>query len=339
MIKKNKFTRVGIAGIGGYVQKKRLTIEEMAKVRGKDGDKISNSLGVRQKAIADKDEDTVSMAVEAGGLALKRAKMRAKKIGAVLVGSESHPYAVKPTGSIVADILGVGSDYVTADLEFACKAGTTGMILIASMIEAGVIEAGLAVGADTAQSKVDDALEYTAGAGAGAILLVNKDYEWLAKLEDFSSFNSDTPDFWRREGEKYPEHTGRFTGEPAYFKYVVEGTNKFLKKTKQKIEDFDEVVLHMPNGKFPKRASERLGVEWQKMKKGFLVKEIGNPYSASAMLGLVKVLEEGKRGNKVLMTSYGSGAGSDSFSFKQKKKMNLDKFLIAKQVSDNESKN
>ncbi|AKM79868.1 TPA: hydroxymethylglutaryl-CoA synthase [Candidatus Beckwithbacteria bacterium] len=317
MLNKFKFKNVGVIGFGAHVPTYRITVDEIAKVHEKDGRAIAASLGVKEKAVADRDEDTVSLAAAAALHSLKRVQgklFKPKDLGAVLVGSESHPYAVKPTGSVVAEILGVGREYLTADLEFACKAGTTAMIVIASLIEAGLIEAGLAIGADVAQSRRGDALEYTAGAGAAAVVLGSKKYPWQAKFEAASSFNSDTPDFWRRAGQKFPAHAGRFTGEPAYFAHVEEGTRQFLKKFRQKIGWFNHVVLHMPNGKFPKKAAARLGVTAGQLKTGFIVEKIGNPYCASAMTGLVKVLEEGRKNQKILMTSYGSGAGSDSIS-------------------------
>jgi hydroxymethylglutaryl-CoA synthase len=326
MINKKSFSKVGVVGFGAYVPSYRITVAEIAKANQRDGQSIATSLGVKQKAVAGRDEDTVSISVAAATIALSRSvKLTPDNLGAVLVGSESHPYTVKPTGSIVAEILGVGRDYLTADLEFACKAGTTGVILIAAMIEAGLIDSGLAIGADVAQSRPGDALEYTAGAGGAAIVLGNSQYPWLAKLEKISSFNSDTPDFWRREGEKYPNHAGRFTGEPAYLKHVIEGTQTYLKKFKQQISDFDQVILHMPNGKFPQRAAAKLGVSSQQLKTGLVVEEIGNPYSGSAMTGLINVLENAKKGERVLMTSYGSGAGSDSLSLTVSSKNLLNK--------------
>lgn len=316
MIKDKQFTKVGIVGFGGYVPRYRIRLEEIAGVRGKDGKKIAAALGVKQKAVADNDEDAVTMAVEAGKRALERAKIQGQKIGAVLIGSESHPYAVKPSGTIVADTLGIDEEYYCADLEFACKAGTTGMLMIAGMIEAGMIDCGLAIGADAAQAEPGDVLEYTAGAGAAAVILGNKNYPWHAQLEMSDSLNTDTADFWRRPGESYPQHAGRFTGEPGYFYHVVEATERFLKQSKRKVASFDHVILHMPNAKFPARAALRLGVTKEQLQVGFLVGEIGNPYSASAMLGLVSVLEQARAGERVLMTSYGSGAGSDVMSFK-----------------------
>lgn len=321
MINNKQFTEVGIIGFGGYVPKLRLKVEEIAKTYGKNGRQIEMSLGVKQKAVADKDEDTVSMGVEAGQRALIRAEIKANKLGVVLVGSESHPYAVKPTGTIVGDILGVGNEYICSDLQFACKAGTTGLIMMASMIEAGLIDGGLVIGADKAQSKPRDVLEYTAGAGAGAIILGNKKYKWWASLDRVMSFNSDTADFWRREGQEYPEHAGRFTGEPAYFKQVINCSERFFKKSKEKPADFDQVVFHMPNGKFPLRAGKRLGIKREQVEAGFLVADIGNPYSASSLLGLIKVMEEARKNEKILVVSYGSGAGSDCLSFKMKRKL------------------
>jgi len=195
------------------------------------------------------------------------------------------------------------------------------MIIVASMIEAGLIECGIAIGTDVAQSKLGDALEYTAGAGAGAIILGNKKYRWLSSLERVSSYNSDTADFWRREGEKYPEHAGRFTGEPGYFKHVINGVEKFLGKSQREISSFDHIILHMPNGKFIKKVAKRLGISRKQLRAGFIVEKIGNPYSSSSILGLIKVFEEAKKGEKVLLTSYGSGAGSDNLSFVIEKKL------------------
>ncbi len=315
MLNNKKFTNVGVIGFGAYVPRLRLKIEDIAESYGKSAEQVIGSLGVKQKAVADRDEDTVSLAVEAAREALGRAKISPEKLGAVLVGSESHPYVVKPSGSIVAEILGVGNDYLTADLEFACKAGTSAVIMIAALIEAGLIDCGLAIGSDVAQSKPGDALEYTAGAGAGALILGSKKFRWLARLDRVSSFTSDTPDFWRREGEKYPAHAGRFTAEPAYFQHVITSTQNFLAKTKTKASDYDHVVLHMPNAKFPKRAAAKLGITGEQLAAGFLVPEIGNPYSGASMIGLCSVLEQARPKHKVLVTSYGSGAGSDSISF------------------------
>jgi hydroxymethylglutaryl-CoA synthase len=257
------------------------------------------------------------MAVEASLKALKMSGVNPKKIGAVFVGSESHPYAVKPTGTILGSFLGL-KDYFCADLQFACKAGTAGIQIAAAMIEAGLINYGLVIASDKAQSRPGDALEYTAGAGAAAFVLGSKKDKFLAKVKSVYSVASDTPDFWRRPGCKYPEHTGRFTGEPSYFKHLTKSIKKILENNNLKIKDINKLVLHMPNAKFPLKLAKRLGVSKNQLKDSFLVPSMGNPYTASSFLGLAASLSQAKKNEKILMASYGSGAGSDGILLEAK---------------------
>lgn len=310
------FAMVGIISYGVSIPRYRVTVEEIAKTWGKNPEEVKRGLGIREKAVPGIDEDAATLAVEAGRCALDRVQVKPESIGALFVGSESHPYAVNPTATTVGEFLGIGHNYHSADLEFACKAGTTGMQIVAGLIGSGKIDHGLAIGSDTAQAKPHDVLEYSAGAGAAAFILGNKKTEILAELVDFASYASDTPDFWRRDGIAYPSHGGRFTGEPAYFAHVVGAATTLLEKTKLKPADFDYCIFHMPNGKFPRDVAKRLGFTQEQLNSGYIVTTMGNPYSASCMLGLAKVLDEAKSGQMIFMVSYGSGAGSDAFVFR-----------------------
>lgn len=312
LIMKN-INQIGIVGYGGYVPRGRITVSEIAGVWKKEGEEMARSLGVLEKAAPFIDEDSVTLAIEAGRLALEKAKIGPEKLEAIFVGSESHPYAVNPTSTIVGEILGTGNNYLAADLEFACKAGTAGIQVLAGLIEAGRIKYGMAVGSDCSQAKPHDALEYTAGAGAGAFILGNKKAEFLAQIIDFTSYSSDTPDFWRRDGVSYPSHGGRFTGEPAYFAHVVGAGLALFKKSKTKAADFDYCVFHMPNGKFPKEAATRLGFTKEQLEPSMIVAQIGNPYSGSSLLGLATVLDSARENSLIFLVSYGSGAGADAF--------------------------
>ncbi len=303
---------IGIVGYGCYIPRLRISVEEIARVWGTDAESYKKGLIVEEKAVPEMDEDTVTISVEAARNALLRAGISPDKIGAVYIGSESHPYAVKPSGTIVAEALGIGSNVMIADFEFACKAGTAAMQCCYGLVKAGEIEYGLAVGADTSQGRPGDALEYTAAAAGGAFV-IGKDP--LARLEGTCSFTTDTSDFWRREGADYPSHGARFTGKPAYFKHVVSASRMLMDKLSLKPSDFKYAVFHMPNGKFPLTASKMLGFSREQIENGFVVNRIGNPYSGSSPVGLCATLDVANPGDRILMTSYGSGAGSDSFSF------------------------
>ncbi|MBI4154424.1 hydroxymethylglutaryl-CoA synthase [Candidatus Woesearchaeota archaeon] len=326
---------IGIVGYGTYIPKFRIKAEEIAKVWGADAGQIKNSLLITEKSVPDMDEDTITISVEAGKNAIEMAGIHASDIGAVFIGSESHPYAVKPSGTVVAEALGVGNNFTTVDTEFACRAGTTSMYICYGLVKAGEIKYGLAIGADTSQGRPGDALEYTAAAGGAAFIIGSNP---VAKIDGYFSFVSDTPDFWRKEGEDYPSHGGRFTGEPAYFHHVVSATKGLMEKAGTRPSDYDYVVFHMPNGKFPLRAAKMLGFEKEKILPSLVVTKIGNTYSGSSPLGLCALLDIAKPGQRILLASFGSGAGSDAFSFevtdkienRERVKKNIDYYINRK---------
>ncbi len=301
----------GIIGYGAYIPRNRIKVEEIAKVWGADAPSYKKGLMLEEKSVPSPDQDTITMSVEASKRALKRAGIDSREIGAVYIGSESHPYAVKPSGTVLAEAINATPEVHTADLEFACKAGTEGMFIALNLVEAGTIKYGLAVGADTSQGAPGDALEYSAAAGAAAFIFGRDNL--LAEVLETYSFTTDTPDFWRREYQYYPQHGGRFTGEPAYFKHVTGAAEGIMAKAKLKPSEFDYVIFHQPNGKFPFRVGEMLGFSKKQIEPGWLVSKLGNTYSGSSPLGLTATLDISKPGDLILTVSYGSGAGSDAF--------------------------
>lgn len=302
---------VGIVGYGAYVPRFRLPATEVARVWTEG----TTALPIKEKAVPGLDEDVATMSIEAARNALARAGIDPAEIRAVWVGSESHPYAVKPTSTIVAEAIGAVPNTQAADWQFACKAGTEAVQAAIGFVGSGMARYALSIGMDTAQGRPGDALEYTAGAG-GAAYLLGPAAEALAVFEGSFSFVTDTPDFWRRQHEKYPEHGHRFTGEPAYFKHVSSATSEFLEITGTKPSDYRYAVFHQPNVKFPQRVAKQLGFTEEQIKTGLLVGIIGNTYAGSAMIGLTAVLDEAQPGDRILLVSFGSGAGSDAFALR-----------------------
>lgn len=305
--------KVGIVGYGAYVPRYRLAAKEIARIWGSEG-----GFPVKEKAVAGLDEDVITMSIEAARNALKRSDVSAQELRAVWVGSESHPYAVKPSGTVVAEAIGASNDIQAGDWEFACKAGTEAMVAAMGLVGSGMGDYALAIGMDTAQGKPGDALEYTAASG-GAAYIIGPQRSALASIEASYSYVSDTPDFWRREYQVYPEHGQRFTGEPAYFEHVISASSTILAETGLKTDDFAYAVFHQPNTKFPQRVGKMLGFTPEQIAPGLLAPTIGNTYSGAAMIGLTAILDIAKEGDLILMTSYGSGAGSDSFILKVSK--------------------
>ncbi|KPL78435.1 hypothetical protein ADN00_06850 [Ornatilinea apprima] len=300
---------VGITGYGAYVPQYRLPAAEVARIwSGSDED---GGGPVIEKSVPGMDEDVISMSIEAARNALARAEICACELRAVWVGSESHPYAVKPSGTIVAEAIGAGNHIQAGDWEFACKAGSEAMIAAIGLVGSGMANYAMAIGMDTAQGRPGDQLEYTAAAG-GAAYIIGPAENALATIEASYSYVSDTPDFWRRPYQKYPEHGQRFTGEPAYFKHITSAAKTLMKELGAQPGDFKYAVFHQPNTKFPTRVAGLLGFSKEQIQTGLLSPRIGNTYAGAALIGLTAVLDVAQPGDRILMTSFGSGAGSDA---------------------------
>lgn len=310
---------VGVIGYGFYIPVYRIKAEEIAKAWHQNFDQIKSSLLIEEKSVPGIDEDSATFAVNAAKNALMQCGLNSKEINAIYVGSESAPYAVKPTATIVGDAIGADFFCMAADMEFACKSGTASLGVCMGLVKSGFAKFGMAIGTDTAQASPGDILEYSAGAGAAAFIVGSDDSKIIANIEDSISIASDTPDFWRRSNQKYPEHAGRFTAEPAYLKHVSIIVKKIFEKHSCGPDSFDYVVFHQPNGKMPLIIAKNLGFKSEQINPGLIVQDIGNSYSASSLLGLSAVLDQAQPDEKILMVSYGSGSGCDAFILKTTK--------------------
>jgi hydroxymethylglutaryl-CoA synthase len=321
--------KAGITSYGFYVPQYRIRVADIARVWGKNISEIERGLGVVEKAVSTAAEDSLTMAYESSSIAMKDHTL---PIGALFFGTESPSYAVNPSSTILGELLNIGNNYLAYDTQFACKAATGALVSALSLVESKQIETALVVASDKATGKPHDALEYTAASGSVSIVVGEKNP--ILIVEGWESFSSDTPDFWRREGIKYPSHGGRFTGKPSYFKHINGSVNALLAKSHYKPEDFSYAVFHMPNGKFPVQVASQLGFSSEQIKKSLVVSELGNSYTASALMGLVSTLEYVKPGEKILFASYGSGAGSDAFIFKATAELEKKRLLFSKKIHE-----
>ncbi len=333
-------TSVGIIGWGSYIPRWRLPLSEIAKLWG-FAPETPRGLNVVEKAVAGRDEDAVTMGWEAAHNALLRAGIDPKEIEAVWFGTESKPYAVKPSATIIAEALGITPDTMATDLEFACRAGSEALRISIGAVASGLVKYALVIGSDTAQANPGDILEFTASSAATA-LITGPAREAAAVFEASHTYVTDTPDFWRRAHQPYPLHGEGFTGEPAYFHHIVNAVKGLLEQTGLEPNDFDYVVFHQPNGKFPLAVAKRLGFPKEKVLPGLVTPYIGNSYNSSALIGLSRVLDIAKPGQRILLAPFGSGAGSDAYSIvvtdkileKQDKAPKVDDYINRKYLID-----
>jgi hydroxymethylglutaryl-CoA synthase len=305
---KKEYDSPGIVGYGVYASKFRI----------KEGN--------IERSVPFIDEDSITAAVEAGKLALIHARVGSNHIGKIYVGSESNPYAVKPIASKVAQVLKLGEEdedvqgVDAVDTEFACKAATSMFKDAASLVNypKSNIEYAMVTGTDNAQAAPRDCAggELDTFVGYGAASFIFGKCDVIAEVEGWYSCTSDTPDFWRRDGEPYPMHGGRFTGDPAYFKHIRKSAKKLMEQLNLQVPDIDYFVAHQPNVQFPVRIAKELGFKEEQYLPMLQVAKFGNTYSGASPVGLAAVLDVAKPDERILIASYGSGAGSDAYSLR-----------------------
>ena len=141
---------VGLYGYGAYIPRFFIENKVISSLWKRDAQPIQS------KSFPNFDEDTITIAYEAALKAIESSRAPKNKIGAIFIGTESKPYAVKPSGTVLVDALGLPRSILSADYEFACKAGTEAMQTIFGLVSSGMIEMGIAIGADTAQGRPGD---------------------------------------------------------------------------------------------------------------------------------------------------------------------------------------
>ena len=290
----------GILNFGSFVPPKR----------DKNPEDKAKALGILERARPSRHDDTLTLATVAALRALEG--FDPNDVQALFLGTETPLYAVKPTSVMLGSALGVSPFSQSVDMEFACKSGLIALDVLHSYMEK---REGLAlsVSADVAEGHPGDPLFYSAGGGAAAFLLGHAKKP-LATLNGSLSYNTDRADFWRVHGEKTPRHAGRFSSD-SYLHHLETVILAYLKKNNLKLEDYDHVVLHMPNAKLPLRLAKKLGVNQAQLEAGFVVPNMGNAYAAMVPIGFCSVLSKAKAGQRVLLASYGSGAGAISMGF------------------------
>ncbi|MFC1919333.1 hydroxymethylglutaryl-CoA synthase [Chloroflexota bacterium] len=309
----------GIVGFGAYIPKYRIRKEDIARAWG------GGAAGVAEKSVADADEDTITMAVEAGQITFTNARIEPSAIGALYVASVSSPYIHNSMAAIIAQVLKIPASASLADFGGSTKASTEAMQACIDLIESGRVSLGMVIGTDSLLARPGDPLEHSLGVGSAAFILGKEDV--IAEWEGSHSHVSTFVHTWRSDGDRFVREYNdpRLDRAFGYPRSITMAANGLMEKLGIKASEFNQVVLHQPDGQLPLVAAKEIGVAPQTLARSNLAPRIGDAGCGSVLIGLASALDGGMPSERILIVSYGSGAGSDAFSLKVVRQQDLNK--------------
>jgi len=294
----------GIKSLGAYLPYNYLTRSALGKAWGGKG-------GKGEKSIADVDEDSVTMAVEAAMGCFRFVER--ESINALFFASTTGPYAEKSHSTLIGVACDLSEDTFTSDVMTTTRAGTNAL---KSALDGAVANPGqnyLVTASDMRNGWPKSAQESGYGDGAAAVVVGTGD-DLLAEVDHFTAVSEEINDYWRNADERYTRHAeGRFCDEAGYLQEMKRVIAKFQKETGLKAADFDKVVLVAQNAKLQGKIAAKFGIAPEKLVDTLLL-NAGDTGAAQALLGLVNALENAQPGEKILLVDYGNGATAISFT-------------------------
>ena len=264
-----------------------------------------------EKAIANFDEDSLTMAVEAARECTQGIDLQG--IDGVFFASTTAPYKDKQTAATVATVLGIKRDVITVDFGGSTRSGTNALRMAMDAVKGDSAKSILVCAADTRMGYPTGMNEMNFGDGAAAVLVGNE--ETAVQIEDTYSIYEELQDFWRSDRDIFVRSAeDRFIIDEGYHRVVPQAVSGALKKFKLTAKDFTKCVVYLPAQRQIAGVVSKLGFNPATQSKDNLFSAVGDAGSAMALMSLVQALEESKPGDRILLSAYGNGC--DVFSIK-----------------------
>ena len=291
----------GITSFGAYLPYNYLTRNTIGKVWGTKG-------GKGEKSIADVDEDSVTMAVEASMGCFRFVER--EQVNSVYFASTTGPYAEKSHSALISVACDLSdSDMFAVDFMSSTKAGTNALKSALDSVVANPGNNVLVVASDMRNGYPKLVQESGFGDGAAAVVIGSGE-NVLAEIDYFTSVNEEINDYWRNADEKYTRHAeGRFCDEEGYLREVKCILDKVLKETGTEISEYNKIVLVSQNAKLQMKISKQYAIKPEQLSDTLLM-SVGDTGAAQGILSIVNALENSVAGDKILVVNYGKGANA-----------------------------
>lgn len=304
-----------ILGTGSYLPEKILTNFDLEKIVDTTNEWIVERTGIKQRHIAADDENAVTMAEQAGRIALETASLKPSDIDMIIVTSTTPHMMFPSTACLLQERYGIAG-CPAFDLNATACAGFMYAISIADQyIRNGSIKHALVIGSEIMSRIMDWNDRSTCvlfGDGAGAVVLgASKEPGILSTHLHADGTHKDVLYLPMGMQNKTPNlESVKMTGNKL-FKLAVNILGDLFDETLaanalQKT-DIDWLIPHQANIRIIEAMAKKLNLPLKQV--AITLDEQANTSSASIPLALDKAIRDGriKRGQILMMEGFGGG--------------------------------
>ncbi len=289
----------GILRCGAYVPYFRLARSQVGEAWAAPGSR-------GEKAVANHDEDSLTLAVEAARDCLHGQDRSA--IDGLFFVSTTSPYREKQGASLVASVLGLRPDILTADFSHCLRAGTTAMQLAGAYAESGRASRILLLFADTRTAHPGSPQEPWLG-DAAAALLIGPGREAGAAWDAFASVSNEMMDTWRTQEDAFVQSwEDRWVKNQGLFDTTRKAVDRLFRESGPASRQIDRAVLYAPDPRSHRQLADSLGLGAGTALADSLLEGVGCAGAAHVPLMLVRTLEQARPGERILVAGYGDGS-------------------------------
>jgi len=312
---------VKIIGTGSYVPDSVLTNKQLEKMVPTNSKWIEETLGIKERRIASKNEATSDLAAKAAIQAIQNAELTIDDIDLIIVATATPDRLAPSTAAILQDKIQAYNS-VAFDISAVCSGFLYGMSVATQFIAAGVYDNVLVIGADTFSKITDwtrrDAVFFGDGAGAAVFSHgnVNEGFTAFRLYTDgrgkyhytLPAGGSEMPASYEtlKKGLHYFQMNGRAVYETAT-EVLPKAILQVIKDTGLTIDDIDFLIPHQPSVGILKKTAEIIGLPWEKVMTN--MDRYANTSGGTIPILLDEVHRSGKlkKGNNILFAAVGSG--------------------------------
>lgn len=283
----------GITSYGAYIPRLRI---DRAAIAAAHNWAFPSLRGKGARALANWDEDTVTMAVEAARAVLLDG------VSSIAFASTTPPYSDLQNATLVATAIGLSNEVASSDTSGSLRAGTSALLSALQSTREGD---ALIIASDARRAKPGSAQEMAYGAGAAAITVGSG--KIIARLIGNASRTVPFVDHYRTTGEPYDYFwEERWIRDEGYGKILPPAIKAALAETNLQASDIDYFCLPATMKGIAAAVAKKSGINAEAVTDD-LSDYCGDTGAAHGLMMLAAALETAKRGQRIMVVTFGAG--------------------------------